>query len=245
MISKPIQYSIATLVIVGGGTLFIKYLDKQLKGKEEKGSYDRSDQQNSPAWFAARLQRSFEWTAGTGGTDDELLLNTIALVRHRKQWEAVKVEYRKLTGGSSLMQQIDVELDSYEKSIVSTFLETLPAKESDAIDLYKLPVNGQLIIGRFRAIAGFIHFYLTRADTWISKGPTDLHWEQILGILETIPYVRLMPYLVSIYHSRFGESLVEQLNDRLSDRMWQQLTNHLINKVDGKGKTLTEIFTGS
>lgn len=240
------------LILLGVGIARKRYLQAAARG-----AFNSADKHQKPSWYAVRLKKAMEYDSSTGHTDEELIVDTLAAVPTREVWDEIKAKYSTLADAgtvSNLIEDLDSDLDDSEYQIASAIFESYPKDQAAAQKRWTDPKADDIRLA-MRGYAARIYFYMHRGEHWLDNITQiyyynhdlvdDEYWAKALQAWKEIPLASYAPHLSSAYYQLFNESLYGTLLDYLSDDQFSELAQTLLNKTDGKGKTIQQILTGS
>lgn len=238
-----IPTKVARTIVIGGlglltGGLLFLLGREAIRKVNWKSAIDDTDNTESPAYFAQRLHQGMNPdTPGGWGTDEELIRRTIKAVPHRKFWDLVKVAYRRLTKGGSLMEDLAKDLSRSEKQGIDMILAVLPANEQEAQN----QDPDEITPAKLHAWAVRIRSAAEYEASWIWPYGTDE--AAIEEVLVELPSVAAACQLDQTYQRLYGKRLFQELRDELSVLELINAYAKLQSKPDGRGKSIAQIIS--
>lgn len=222
-----------TVIAAGAGAVIISVAGKRIRTAVENNVLDQSQKPGSAADFAVTLRKAMEWSSSTGGTDEELLFSTLALISSPTQWNQTKSKFQQLTG-KSLIAELDADLDAWESEVARSIYQVNVPESSET--------EGKRMMRKLIAWSDRLAWWLARGKPWYGSEVSMYYAGKALECFEEVSHARFLPILSQLHHHKYGETLINLLLLRLPEEAWGQLRRIINNKPDAKGKSLKELF---
>ena len=222
---------------IGAGTGLFFLGRSIIRNAAFKSAVNKTDDIDNPENAAQRLINAFANDAPFGwGTDEVAIRETVRAIGHRKNWEAVKVAYKRLTKGRNLMNDLDAELSRSEKREIDLILSSLPANSNEAAQLS----NGLVTTRQLDTWAERIYQASIYESSYLWPWGTDE--DAIYAVLHELPKAATICQLEQTYKRKYSIGVMQQIFNEMQGEELNRAIRIIKNKPDVNGKTLQQIF---
>jgi hypothetical protein len=163
------------------------------------------------------------------GTDEDLIIELISSIPHRKFWNDVQRAYSAQTQGRNLISDMRSELSDWWVQKALGMIAMKPANEQE----------------RRNPPGGLSNEQVTRWAISINDAAEYL-WgtdeEKLLNTLRQIPSISALRRVDAAYRAMYGHGLLHELTDELSGGDLQEALDIILGKPDTNGRTIQQIL---
>lgn len=224
-----IQRALYTTIVVGtgiGATVFtLWYIDKRIKKARATASTNKGDDYAAPQGFALRFSEAMDGL----GTNEDLIIELVTAIPHRKFWDDVQRAYAAQTQGRNLIGDMRAELSDWWVQKALGIVAMKPANEHE----------------RKNPPAGATNDQVTRWANAINDA-AEYTWgtdeDAMLATLREIPSIAALRRVDTAYRALYGYGILYELTDELSGHYLEQSHQIITSKPDANGRPIQQIL---
>lgn len=226
---RGVQDALHTAIVVatgiGASVFALWYINQRIKKARQTASINKGDDYQAPEGFALRFSEAMDGL----GTNEDLIVELVSTIPHRKFWDDVQRAYAAQTQGRNLIGDLRSELSDWWVQKALGIVAMKPASEHDRNHPPAGVTNDQ-VIRWANAINDAAEY------TW----GTDE--EGMNAALREIPSVSALRRVDAAYRAMYGYGILYELTDEMSGGDLQESYQIILSKPDANGREIHQIL---